>query len=217
MCISSMILLPPLVQAPEELDPTYYKFLLYHGGKSFKILNTCKSKIMTATTKETTLCPYIHPDEECIPHSIKFFFTSLPRSLRLYIPLYIILYILNPKRDVILSIKNMIRSTVFLSTYCTSAWLSSCIYDFINHSKLSTFKSYSHIWPVGLTSIIETPKRRTELATYCLTYALDRVYRYLEKRDYIEDSPVDNTLIISMTTGILIYYRKIPFSTYILM
>ena len=213
MCISAAVLLPPYLYAPEKLDPTYYKFLRYHGGKSTKILDECRSRINGDIIKDNTLCPYIHPGETCINHAIEFFLTSLPRSFRLYFPLYIVLYIINPKRNIRTSFENMTRSSVFLSTYCTSAWTSACIYNCIDHSPISIFKFNRHAWTVGLASLIETQKRRTEIATYCLTYSLDSIFRNVEE-EYV--SPVDNSIVISIATGVLIYYKKIPFRKYLL-
>lgn len=214
MCVASCIFLPPYVYAPNELNRIFYNFLVKYGGKSRETLELCSDKVRNSEITDRRLCPYIHPDETCVVHSSRMFIESIPRSFRLYIPLYIIMYIINPKRDMVTTSKSIIRSSLFLSTYCSMAWVSSCLYDYINPSKISIFKFYSHVWTVGLASIIEKPKRRTDLATYCLSYALDHLYNKSVGRDY--EIPNLNAGIISISTGLLLYYKRIPFKKYLL-
>jgi hypothetical protein len=57
-----------------------------------------------------------------------------------------------------------LRSSLFLTTYCATAWLSACVaYQlFFNH--VSRFTLFTHTWLAGLALLIEAPSRRADLA-----------------------------------------------------
>ena len=84
---------------------------------------------------------------------------------------------------------NTLRSSVFLSTYCFLAWASIYVRD----TRLQPIASqasvtrvlvwlYSTLWISGLSVLIDTESRRSDLAAYCCTYALDSVVRTFKHR-----------------------------------
>lgn len=106
----------------------------------------------------------------CYAHVPHFFWESLPRSLKVYVPVFLLSFLFSNKRNVFYTIENILRSTAFLSTYCTLSWFSNCMYCKLDSSPQTQAKFMKHCWVAGIATLIERPSRQNELAAYCLTY-----------------------------------------------
>lgn len=196
MALSSSQILSTWITNPDELDSVYRSFLNFHGGRS--------SQQMKMLPNIQNPCHVLHPGMGCINDKIEFFPKSLLRSIKLYLPVYLVLFLVSRSRNPLNFIKNISRSSLFLASYCTLAWLSACsFYKFISPvTRLSLMK---HTWVAGLTILIERENRRTELAAYCLTYALDSVNKWAIKSNHIKPHPIFQLLIMSLSSGVMLY------------
>jgi len=64
-----------------------------------------------------------------------------------------------------------------------------------------------HGWVAGLAVLIETKSRRAELAAYCLTYALESIFIYFQRRGWVTVMPSLNALFLSVAAGLLLHHH----------
>ena len=65
-----------------------------------------------------------------------------------------------------------------------------------------------HLWTGGLATLIERPSRRPELAAYCLTFALESVYRYFIQRGALRYNENWLVLIICGAAAVMMHHQK---------
>jgi len=73
---------------------------------------------------------------------------------------------------------NVVRSSIFLSSYCAIAWTSvfaNPVYWNPNNRGATRVNLRRSLWLSGLPTLIERKERRPELAHYCATYAIDTI------------------------------------------
>jgi len=207
MCFSATQILTTWFMSPEDLNRQYRAMLNVHGGKS---IEDCVSKFAPGTLVNS--CAVSHPGQHCFPHFFTFFGAGMMRALKLYAPLYVLILLMSKPHSIKHAIINTIRSSAFLSLYCTLGWASICFRNWIAPNAFHTRASmYSHLWIAGLSTLIERPSRRTELAIYCATYALDSLYtrlgalKVLKKRD-----PILGSALLIFSVSVLLYYSRAP-------
>jgi len=200
MCLTAAQLLSTWLVCPWEHNVAYRNFLTYHGGIP-------KKQLELLTKHPIDTCSIVHPGKKCADFITSFFFQSLPRSIRLYGPVYIITFLLSSSKNISRTIVGFIRSCLFLSLYCTSAWLSLCTFQRIRTEPISRFHIFSHAWIAGLAVILETASRRSELAAYCLTYTLESFFIYLQRQGYSLMSPPVNALLLAISAGVLLHHH----------
>jgi hypothetical protein len=108
----------------------------------------------------------------CFEHVPHFFLQSIPRSLKVYVPVFILAFLFSNKRNLYYTIENILRSTAFLSTYTTLSWFSDCALTYFDRSPQTQWKFMKHCWIASFATAIERPGRQAELAAYCLTYGI---------------------------------------------
>jgi len=200
MCLTASQLLSTWIVTPWEHNPAYRRFLDYHGG-----IQPLQSELLTKCPFDS--CVVLHPGLNCFQHFFYFIIKSIPRSVKLYLPVYITTFLLSSSKNIPRTLIGFIRSCMFLSLYCSTAWLSLCGACKLRQSPLSRFQIFLHGWVPGLAVILETPSRRAELAAYCLTYALESVYIYFKRRGYVLMSPSLNSLLLAVSAGVLVHYH----------
>lgn len=201
MCLSASRLLTAYVWTPGELTPSYYKFLVLHGGKSEKnVLDILKHGGPNG-------CGTIHPGQRCSQHFVNFWLEEYIRACKIYVPVFTLSLILSHKRNLVHWGTNILRSSAFLATYCSFAWwFSMCIYNgYIMKGNMTKIHYYFSLWFAGLSTLIEREPRRVELATYCFTYAGDSLLRGLEKKGFPILFPTLNLFILSICTGLMVH------------
>jgi len=116
-----------------------------------------------------------HPNtSDCMVGNANFFLESIPRSLKLYVPLNVIMSVvfrpqmLLTKPHVVLyrTVYSSLQSSLFLSAYCTTAWLVPCVARNIL-GKDYWFTYYINGLCAGACVLFEAEPRRMELAMYC--------------------------------------------------
>lgn len=198
MCLTSAQILSTWILYPQQLDPAYLQFLNKHGGRT-------KEQMKALLTQPDTPCGITHPNSDCHTDVIHYFPQSFKRSIKVYLPVYLVMLLFSKKRNIKHLINNILRSSLFLSLYCTIAWYSACLYYKNIRKKVTRTNLFLHTWAAGLPILLERESRRNELAAYCSTYALDSLYRWGLDSKVIKDRPILNLLIMSLCGAVMLY------------
>ncbi|EFJ31580.1 hypothetical protein SELMODRAFT_439846 [Selaginella moellendorffii] len=201
MCLSSSQILSAWILKPDTLPSSYVSFLNKHGGKDMSVVRgirelalreplTSLAKIQehyrdngTEIQLDPTMkvpCTMIHANQLCLIHFLQFIGDAYVRSLMVYLPVY-----LGPavvvhrqgllKRPFTILTKSLLgtaRSSLFLATYCASAWGWTCLlFRLLNGCNPATLALGT--FPTGLALTIEKKSRRMEIALYCFSRALE--------------------------------------------
>ncbi|PSC71174.1 hypothetical protein C2E20_5468 [Micractinium conductrix] len=129
-----------------------------------------------------TPCGVLHPHESCNRHMLSFLPTAYLRALPVYFPVYVIPAILvhrkrllQPDRAPQLWRKigvGVLRSSLFLSLYCTLAWRGACA-TFNMAGRTTGGLIAAGAWIAGLAALVEKRSRRMELALYVMSRAAE--------------------------------------------
>lgn len=151
MSLSSAHILSSWVCAPDEIDPLYLRFLYIHGGHPRHLL-----LYLGGPNRPRFHCTALHPSETCSHFSFRFFKQSLRRSTKLYFPLSVLMVLASRDRSLLRFLTTFFNSTMFLTTYCTSALVLGCfIYKFVPGSGWNRLTLLCHTWTSGLALIFE--------------------------------------------------------------
>ncbi|KAF2299692.1 hypothetical protein GH714_002478 [Hevea brasiliensis] len=152
MCLSSSQILSAYILKQESLAPSYKSFLNKHGGKDPVILQGMKEiasglpftdldlieKYYNSTGVNIKLdpemkipCSIIHGNQSCSGHVMSFFIQAYKRALPVYLPVYLIPALIVHRQGLLKRPYSILgkgllgtaRSSLFLSTYCSSAWM----------------------------------------------------------------------------------------------
>eukprot|EP01124_Arcella_intermedia_P020459 TRINITY_DN27936_c0_g1_i1.p1 TRINITY_DN27936_c0_g1~~TRINITY_DN27936_c0_g1_i1.p1 ORF type:complete len:378 (-),score=57.97 TRINITY_DN27936_c0_g1_i1:86-1219(-) len=209
MCLTSAQLLSTWLVHPEEHNYAYKKFLDYQGGKAMEELAALRDMPLNP-------CEVLHPNSSCASHFAGFWKNSLPRSFRLYGPVYLVSFLLSSSKNIPRTLFGFVRSMVFLSSYCSLAWLSMCYWHRLRkyipwqfeRSPVTRGQLFLHTSVTGLALLVESKSRRPELAAYCLTYALETLLLNLKKKGIYKPSPSLNALILAISAGVLVHHHE---------
>lgn len=162
----------------------------------------------TVIPPHVSACDVFHGGDgrACWTHFVRFTGEGLVRAARMYFALHTVFLIIQlvrrsmrreegdnsedsaPQRFAKLLVQSLpalairiAKSSLFLSLYCSSAWLTACLaYKHVfNHVSRSTLAC--HTWTAGLPVLLEAPSRQLELASYCAVYAVDITWRQLNE------------------------------------
>lgn len=211
MCLSATQILSTWIRCPWEHAPSYWKFLNKHGGDVGPGKAIQLDPLFETSPPISNGCSIIHPGMDCYTHAVKFWIAGLKRAFPVYLPIHLFGLIFSQKRSLTYFLENMIRSTVFLSTYCTSAWLGACIW--LNYVKSGVTKKniYCVLWIPGLAILFERPGRRKELAAYCLTHAFNTIWNYFKQRYGVKSRDWVSTFLLTLSlTVIFQYHQELP-------
>jgi hypothetical protein len=172
---------------PNEVNPGYVKFLNLHGGRPKKVMKILNSPSLPASYP----VPVRLPGAGVTKDVAIFFMTGVKRALKVYTPLFLAMFLFSltkPRNHTWAKIArafshlivNIIRSSVFLSGYCTIAWAVIDLAGYFSSQGATRVNLRRVMWAAGLSTLLERKERRPELAAYCATYALDTVWRRLE-------------------------------------
>jgi len=203
MCLSASQILSTWLSAREELPATYRHFLDVHGGQTLLQQTTMLGSPDT--------CSILHPDKSCFTFHVNYFPSCYLGSMRVYLPLFALQWLFSKSKNPKYFVTNVLRSSFFLATYCTSAWMSLCGWNKLRSVGLvcgpqSRVHYFLHGWVAGLSLLVERHGRAVELATYCSTYAAETVFRYCERKEWISVSPALNSLILALSTAFLLHH-----------
>ncbi|XP_024964198.1 uncharacterized protein LOC112504491 isoform X2 [Cynara cardunculus var. scolymus] len=236
MCLSSTQILCAYILKQDSLPPTYKSFLNKHGGKDPIILQGIRDiacgvpftnleqiqKYYKSTGVDVMLdpqmevpCSIIHENQSCSWHAFSFFLQSYKRAIPVYLPVYLIPALIVhrqglAKRPFTILAKGLLgtaRSSLFLSTYCTSAWVWTC-FLFRLFKRCNVTMLALGTFPTGLGLAIEKKSRRIEISLYCLARAIESFFTTMSDIGYIPQfnnlKRVD-VLIFSISTAIIMH------------
>ncbi|KAI5069036.1 hypothetical protein GOP47_0015337 [Adiantum capillus-veneris] len=201
MCLSSSQILSAWILKPDSLPSSYISFLNKHGGKDTSIVKCLKelafSNQLTHLNEVRNFyktmdvdvqldpnmsipCSMVHGSQGCLSHFFWFLGQAYQRSLPVYVPVYLIPAIIvhrqailkNPLPIFSKTLLGMARSSLFLSTYCASAWFWTCML-FRASRRCDPAMIALGTFPTGLAVLIEKKSRRMEIALYCFARALE--------------------------------------------
>lgn len=149
-------------------------------------------------------CAAVHPGLTCAEDKVSILKISLKRTLRLYVPLHLLFFVVSPKRDVVHLIANIARSSLFLTTCGFISWLLLCLASHLG-VPLSRGNACSVVSVAGLAALIERDSRRKEMAAYSLTYAAESLYKRALKFGLVTPSPVLHWVLISLACATMLH------------
>ncbi|MBA0808338.1 hypothetical protein Gohar_024086 [Gossypium harknessii] len=210
MCLSTSEILSSYILKQDCLPPSYKSFLNQHGGKDIVILQGVKElasglpfttleaieKIYKATGVDVKLDPNMK-----IPCS------KVNNGLRIQAVKPLMLEALPVKPCTILGkgIVDIARSSLFLATYCTSAWMWTCmLFGFLRRCSIPLIAIGS--FPAGLSVAIEKKSRRMEISLYCLARAIESFLTWMADIGYLPRSKNlkrPDVMIFSLSTAII--------------
>ncbi|CAN8314237.1 unnamed protein product [Cochlearia groenlandica] len=236
MCLASSQILSAYILKQESLPSSYKSFLNKQGGKDLSIIQGVKDLAsaqpftsLRAIEKHyksvgvhikldpnmKVPCSIIHGKESCTKHSIIFFFQAYKRALPVYIPVYLIPALIVHRQDLLKKQYSILgkgllgtaRSSLFLSTYCTSAWAWTCLL-------FRTFETCNiplvaiATFPTGLALAIEKKSRRIEISLYCLARAIESFFTCMTDAGYIRPPKFlrrADVVVFSVSTAIIMH------------
>lgn len=148
-------------------------------------------RVSNSTQEHYHLCTQTHPNSNCDIHFLQFILKSLQRTLPVYAPIHLLPLFLfrfpqlcsNPLGILFKTSTGIMRSSLFLSTYCASAWYFSCMMQRTIGARLGD-QSILIISLGALSVLMENKSRRSELALYVLAQGV-RVTSALASRSGI--------------------------------
>lgn len=211
MCLATAQLGYSWVILPSTLPGSYIKFLNTHGGKSPLVLEGIRD-VCSRRTRHMP-CDIVHPGQNCSGHALTFFPRAYLRALPVYIPVYIVPALLIHRHKLLQKgnaatlwpkiVKGCLRSSLFLSLYCTLAWRGVCVGFQTTGTSTGTVIA-SSCWVAGMALLAEKKSRRMELAVYALARALESFSMSLVEWGYIPKSkklPRIDVLLFSIATA----------------
>ena len=213
MCLSTMQLGYSWIILPSTLPKSYIRFLNTHGGKHPVLLEGVREMCsryskgieepgclaaLKGTVHEghkvSIPCEILHPGISCGYHSITFFPAAYLRALPVYLPVYIIPASLVHRHKLLAKstapviwpkvLMGCLRSSLFLSLYCTLAWRGAC-FGFTSTRRVSGSIIAGTCWVAGLATLAEKKSRRMELALYCTSRAIESFGLCLQQWGYV--------------------------------
>ncbi|KAJ0087209.1 hypothetical protein Patl1_08524 [Pistacia atlantica] len=236
MCLSSSQILSAYILKQDSLAPSYRSFLNKHGGKDIVILQGVKNiacglpfsnleaieKHYKATGVDIKLdpgmkvpCSIIHGNQSCVEHVVSFLIQAYKRALPVYIPVYLIPALIVHRQGLLKrpntilgkSLLGTARSSLFLSVYCTSAWMWTCLL-FRIFKRCNIPMVVMGTFPTGLSLAIEKKSRRIEISLYCLARAIESFFSCMADIGYLPESKRfkrADVVIFSLSTAIIMH------------
>ncbi|ERN14612.1 hypothetical protein AMTR_s00038p00172140 [Amborella trichopoda] len=236
MCLSSSQILSAYILKQDSLPSSYRSFLNHHGGKHASILHGIKEIAtgMPLTNLEEiekhyqskgvdikldplmkVPCTMVHGNQSCTAHVVSFLIQAYGRALPVYLPVYLIPALIVHrqslwKRPYAILLKGLLgtaRSSLFLSVYCSSAWMWTCLL-------FRLFKSCNipmvamGTFPPGLALMIEKKTRRMEISLYCFARAIESFFTCLAHAGYVPPSKRlrrADVIVFSLSTAIIMH------------
>ncbi|KAH9756587.1 TMEM135 C rich domain-containing protein [Citrus sinensis] len=220
----------------ESLPPSYKSFLNKHGGKDAVILQGMKEmasglpfsnleaieKFYKTTGVDIKLdpemkvpCSIVHGNQGCLTHVVSFFIQAYKRALPVYLPVYLIPALIVHRKGLLerpytilgKGLLGTARSSLFLSVYCSSAWMWTC-FLFRIFEKCNIPMVAMGTFPTGLSLAIEKKSRRMEISLYCLARAIESFCACLTDIGYLPQSKNvkrADVVIFSLSTAIIMH------------
>ncbi|KAF3445825.1 hypothetical protein FNV43_RR11002 [Rhamnella rubrinervis] len=232
MCLSSSQILSAYILRQDSLPPSYKSFLNKHGGKDTAILEGVKEiatgmrfsnlgaieKFYKANGVNIKLDPnmkIVHGNQSCSGHFLSFLIQAYKRALPVYLPVYLIPALIVHRKGLLKrpytilgkGLLGTARSSLFLSVYCSSAWMWTCLL-FMIFKRCNIPMVAVGTFPTGLALAIEKKSRRIEISLYCLARAIESFFTCMTDAGYLPRSKNlkrADVVIFSLSTAIIMH------------
>ncbi|CAL0320220.1 unnamed protein product [Lupinus luteus] len=236
MCLSSSQILSAYILKQESLPSSYKSFLNKHGGKDKAILQGVKDIAsgkpftnleavekyyktvgvnMKLDPNMNVPCSIVHGNQSCTGHIFSFLLQAYKRALPVYLPVYLIPALIVHRQGLLkrphsILAKGLVgtaRSSLFLSVYCTSAWMWTC-FLFRIFKRCNIPMVAMGTFPTGLALAIEKKSRRIEISLYCLARAIESFFTCLADEGYLPQSRKikrADVVVFSLSTAIIMH------------
>jgi hypothetical protein len=172
-------------------------------------------------------CDIVHPGQGHLLHAVRFAVLGVPAAIPVYVPVYAVSTALvqrgnllrQPLRVLVRATIGVLRSSAFLSSYCALAWLSCCTVHNATPPcgnggrkvRLSRASVMLCPLPAGLATLIEKPSRRTELALFCTSHALQSAARCALMWGWVRPVRRADVALLMLSSGYIMHtYRAEP-------
>ncbi|XP_058086334.1 uncharacterized protein LOC131233576 isoform X2 [Magnolia sinica] len=236
MCLSSSQILSAYILKQDSLPPSYRSFLNKHGGKDSVILQGIKDLAcgvpftnlegieknynsmgvgVKLDPKMKVPCSIVHGNQSCAGHIISFLLGAYGRALPVYLPVYLIPALIVHRQDLLKRPNTILgkgflgtaRSSLFLSAYCSSAWMWTClVFRLFNRCSIPLVALGT--FPTGLALSIEKKSRRMEISLYCFSRAIESFFMSMTDAGYFPRSKKlkrADVAIFSVSTAIIMH------------
>ncbi|KAL3514144.1 hypothetical protein ACH5RR_026861 [Cinchona calisaya] len=236
MCLSSSQILSAYILKQDSLPPSYKSFLNKQGGKDAVILQGVREiacgfpfsnldaieKHYKSTGVDITLdpqmkvpCSIIHGKQTCEAHFVSFLLQAYKRALPVYLPVYLIPALIvhrqglwkSPFSILAKGLLGTARSSLFLSMYCSSAWMWTCLL-FRLLKRCNVPMVVMGTFPTGLALAIEKKSRRIEISLYCMARAIESFFTCMADVGYLPESKKlkrADVVVFSISTAIIMH------------
>ncbi|XP_004300641.1 PREDICTED: uncharacterized protein LOC101309548 [Fragaria vesca subsp. vesca] len=237
MCLSSSQILSAYILKQDSLPPSYKSFLNKHGGKDVSILQGVKEiasglpisnleaieryykSVGTNIKLDPAMqvpCTIVHGGQSCSGHIISFLIQAYKRAVPVYLPVYLIPALIVHRQDLLkrhytILLKGLLgtaRSSLFLSVYCASAWMWTCLL-FRIFKKCNVPMVTMGTFPTGLALAIEKKSRRIEISLYCLARAIESFFTCMADTGYLPPQSKKlkraDVVVFSLSTAIIMH------------
>ncbi|KAK7304031.1 hypothetical protein RJT34_15024 [Clitoria ternatea] len=236
MCLSSSQILSAYILKQDSLPGSYKSFLNKHGGKDPVILQGVKDiasgkpftnlgaieKYYRTVGVNVKLnpnmkvpCSIVHGNQSCGGHVLSFLFQAYKRALPVYLPVYLIPALIVHRKGLLKRPSTILgkgligtaRSSLFLSVYCTSAWMWTCLL-FRIFKRCNIPMVAMGTFPTGLALTIEKKSRRMEISLYCLARAIESFFTCVADAGYLPQSRKikrADVVVFSLSTAIIMH------------
>ena len=156
-------------------------------------------------------CSVIH-DHSCEWNAARKFWLVFSMAYKFYVPIHFLPALIFKKQRLLKEpikilkacIINIIRSSLFISTYVCSFWYMC----FVFRNKRMRTEKWIIIYAGFICSfaiLFEPAHRRTELALYMFPRFLESMFLFLEKRGYVKSIKNGEVLVFAFALGIIMY------------
>ncbi|XP_058096811.1 uncharacterized protein LOC131242280 isoform X2 [Magnolia sinica] len=220
----------------DSLPSSYKSFLNKHGGKDAIILRgvkeiACNMPLsnlegiekyyksvgidIKLDPKMKVPCSMVHGHQSCTRHVISFLIQAYGRALPVYLPVYLIPALIVHRQDLLKrpytifgkGLLGTARSSLFLSVYCSSAWMWTCLL-FRIFKRCNIPMVAMGTFPPGLALSIEKKSRRIEISLYCLARAIESFFTCMADAGYFPESKKlkrADVVVFSISTAIIMH------------
>ncbi|XP_057794561.1 uncharacterized protein LOC131010882 isoform X1 [Salvia miltiorrhiza] len=236
MCLSSSQILSAYILKQDSLPQSYKSFLNKHGAKAPVILNGVRDiacglpftnldaieKFYKSNGVDVKLdpqmkipCSIIHANQACGSHFFSFLLQAYKRAVPVYLPVYLIPALIVHRQGLLKRPHTILwkgllgtaRSSLFLSMYCSSAWIWTCIlFRILKRCNIPMVAMGT--FPTGLALAIEKKSRRIEISLYCLARAIESFFTCMADAGYLPHSKSfkrADVLVFSISTAIIMH------------
>jgi len=168
-------------------------------------------ELMVSQPHEFIMCALQHStDKSCIAGSVKAFKAEFSRAFFMYLPLNVVMTFLfgsnrvlaHPVESAVHVLKSVLRSSVFLTSYCTIAWAAPCFFRNM-FKRDERWMYFVNGLMSGFCVVIEAPSRRLELALYVLPRAVESLWNVCSKYGLVRSVPNGEAIVFMIGTSII--------------